>query len=190
MSPTQEPECGMHAGDGSASGLVLLVGFMGAGKTSVGRALSLSMGWDFADLDDQVVAREGRSIEQIFDESGEARFRRAEVEALRELLAGNRSRPSIIALGGGAFMEPEIVELIEQSGSIVIFLDAPVDDLLRRCETQAVVRPLRRDAERFRKLYEARRPHYLKASFRVETGGKDIECVSREIASKLQSRSF
>jgi shikimate kinase len=170
--------------------LVFLVGFMGAGKTSVGQALSRSMGWDFEDLDDHVIAAEGRPIEEIFRDSGEAAFRRAELKALVELLARARSSPCVVALGGGAFVQPEALKLIEQSGSIVIFLDAPVDDLLRRCEKQAVIRPLRRDPEQFKSLYEARRPHYLKASFRVETGGKDIETVSREIASKLESRSF
>lgn len=180
----------MHEGDGCASQLIFLVGFMGAGKTSVGQALSRSLGWDFEDLDDKVVAREHRSIEEIFRDFGEAAFRRAELEVLREILDRTRYRIGVIALGGGAFASPEVVGLIEQSGSIVIFLDAPVDDLLRRCETHAVVRPLRGDAEQFRNLYLTRRPHYLRASFRIETGGKDIETVSREIASKLKSKSF
>lgn len=189
MEPFPEPECGTHEGERSASLLVFLVGFMGAGKTSVGRALSRSMAWDFEDLDDHVTASERRSIEEIFRDSGEAAFRRAELKALREVLAQKRLRACVVALGGGAFVQPEVANLIEESGSTVIFLDAPVDDLLRRCETQAVVRPLRRDPEQFRRLYEARRPHYMKASFRVETGGNDVETVSREIASKLKSRS-
>ncbi|HZQ68689.1 MAG TPA: shikimate kinase [Terriglobales bacterium] len=188
MRPGGEPECGKHPEDGSASRLVFLVGFMGAGKTSVGRMLSRFLGWDFEDLDDQVVAREQRSIEEIFRESGEAAFRRAESQALGELLA--RARNCIIALGGGAYVQPEIAALIKESGSMVIFLDATVDDLLKRCDQQPVVRPLRRDPEQFRSLYEARRPHYLRATLRIETSGKDVEAVSREIASKLQSRSF
>jgi len=180
----------MHEGDGCASSLVFLVGFMGAGKTSVGQALSRSFGWSFEDLDDLVVARQRRSIEQIFRDSGAAAFRHAEHQALRELLAHKRSHHCVVALGGGAYAEPEIAALIEQSGSTVIFLDAPVDVLLKRCEQQSVVRPLRRDPEQFRSLYEARRPHYMKASFRVETSGKTIDQVSREIASKLGSRSL
>jgi shikimate kinase len=163
---------------------------MGAGKTSVGQALSHSLGWRFEDLDDRVVARECRSIEEIFRDSGEAAFRRAEVKALGELLEQVRSRPCVIALGGGAYAEPEIAAVIEKAASTVIFLDAPVDDLLKRCEQQSVVRPLRRDPEQFRSLYEARRPHYMRASVRIETGGKDIQEVSREIASKLKSRPF
>jgi shikimate kinase len=180
----------MHVGDGCASSLVFLVGFMGAGKTSVGQALSRSLGWSFEDLDDHVVVRERRSIEEIFRHSGEAEFRRAELKALRELLAQARSQQCVVALGGGAYAEPEIAAMIEQSGSTVIFLDAPVDDLLKRCQQQPVVRPLGRDPEQFRTLYEARRPHYMKGSFRVETSGKSIDEVSREIASKLISKSL
>jgi len=66
---------------------VILVGFMGAGKTSVGRALGGRLGWRFQDLDERVQAREGRSVADIFRESGETEFRRAEHAALRELLA-------------------------------------------------------------------------------------------------------
>lgn len=168
---------------------MFLVGFMGAGKTSVGRTLSRLLGWRFEDLDDRVRAREKRSVEEIFRESGERAFRKAEVEALRELLSEIGPQPCVIALGGGAYVEPEIVAQIEESRAMVIFLDAAVDDLLRRCEQESVVRPLRRDPEQFRRLYETRRPHYLRAAMQIETGGKDVEAVSREIASKLKVKS-
>ncbi len=180
----------VRRGDGFALAPVFLVGFMGAGKTSVGQSLSHLLAWDFADLDDRVVQREGRSIEQIFNDSGEAAFRMMEVEALRELLTREDSEASIIALGGGAFVQPEIAGLIERNGGTVIFLDAPVEDLLQRCKDQPVVRPLWRDPTQFRKLYERRRPHYLRASFRVETRGKTVEEVSAEIARALKARSF
>src|SRR5947207_10093500 len=123
MRPTHKPECGKQE---CASGLVFLVGFMGAGKTSVGQALSRSLGWSFEDLDDRVVAREHRSIEEIFRDSGEGAFRHAELKALRELLAQARSQPCVVALGGGAYAEPGIAAVLEESGYMVIFLDAPV----------------------------------------------------------------
>src|SRR2546428_2697763 len=84
---------------------VFLVGFMGAGKSSVGRALSLQLGWPFEDLDERIQAREGRTIEQIFQQSGEAEFRRAEHAALRELIADLGSSPRVVALGGGTFVQ-------------------------------------------------------------------------------------
>jgi len=68
----------------------------------------------------------------------------------------------------------------------VVFLDAPVEELFRRCQQERQVeRPLRRDAEQFRRLYEARRPHYLAASLRIETGGKGIDTVAAEVARAL-----
>src|ERR1700685_3288188 len=81
---------------------IVLVGFMGAGKTSVGRALSRRLGLSFEDLDDRIQVREGKTIGQIFQESGEAEFRKAEPAALRELLAEPGSPSRVVALGGGA----------------------------------------------------------------------------------------
>src|ERR1700752_4953217 len=82
---------------------IVLVGFMGAGKTSVGRELGQRLGWPFVDLDDRVQAREKRTIAEIFRSSGESEFRRAEHEALRELLKEVERGLLVIAVGGGAF---------------------------------------------------------------------------------------
>jgi shikimate kinase len=165
---------------------VFLVGFMGAGKSSAGRALARQLDWPFEDLDERIQAREQRSIEQIFRESGEPEFRRAEQDALRELLAELGPSPRVVALGGGAFVRAENAALLEQAGVPVVFLDAPVEELFRRCQQeQQVERPLRRDPEQFRRLYEARRPHYLAAALRIETGGKEIDTVAAEVARAL-----
>ena len=164
---------------------VFLVGFMGAGKTSVGRALSRRLGWEFEDLDDRIQAREKRKIEEIFERSGEAYFRRAEHEALRELIFGLSSSPRLIALGGGAFTQARNARLLAQGGFLTIFLDAPIEELFRRCQQEPVERPLRRDLQQFRELNEQRRPSYLKAALRIETSGKDIEMVAAEAARCL-----
>jgi len=164
---------------------VFLVGFMGAGKSSVGRALSLRLGWGFEDLDDRVQAREGRSIGQIFRESGEAEFRRAEADALRELIGELGSSPRVVGLGGGAFVQPENAALLAQTQAPVVFLDAPVDELFRRCQQEQVERPLRQDREQFHQLYEARRAHYMAGTLRVETAGKGIDAVAAEVARHL-----
>lgn len=158
---------------------------MGAGKTSVGRALAQRLGWNFEDLDDRVQAREGRAIEQIFRESGEQAFRQAEHDALREVLSELGSVPRVVALGGGAFAQPNNVTALEQAGVAAVFLDGPVDELFRRCQQQKVERPLRSDPDQFRKLYDTRRAYYLKASLRIETGGKDVETVAGEVAEGL-----
>jgi len=165
---------------------VFLVGFMGAGKTSVGRALSLHLGWRFEDLDDRIQVRERRTIPEIFQHLGEAGFRQAERDALRELLAEIESGPPrVAALGGGAFAQEEIASLLAEWGAVTVFLDAPADELWRRCGSDAAERPLRRQEPEFRRLYEARRPRYLEASLRVDTGGKTIKQIVAEIAGAL-----
>ncbi len=168
---------------------VFLVGFMGSGKSSVGRALGRRLNWRFEDLDERVQARENRSIAAIFRDSGELAFRQAEHAALLELLAEVKATtPVVAALGGGAFTQPENAELLNAAGALTIFLDAPASELWRRCRSdqELVERPLQKDQKQFGDLYEARRPHYLRASLRVDTAGKDIESIATEIISLLE----
>jgi shikimate kinase len=170
----------------SAVRAVFLVGFMGAGKSTVGLALSRKLGWAFEDLDDHIQARERRSIEQIFEQSGEAAFRQAEHAALRALIGGlGASSPTVVAVGGGAFAQANNAALLDETGFSVIFLDAPVEELFRRCQEQKLDRPLRRNLEEFRRLYESRRSCYMKAAVRIETGGKDVEEVAAEVVQSL-----
>ena len=173
----------------SVSGVraVVLVGFMGAGKSSVGAALSRRLGWPFEDLDERIQAREQRSIEQIFRQSGEAVFRRLEHAALRSLVEEGASA-KVVALGGGAFAQANNAALLEEAGWSTIFLDAPVDELFRRCQQQQLERPLRGDAKEFHRLYEDRRPCYLRAGFRIETAGKNVEDVAAEAIARLGLR--
>ena len=164
---------------------MFLVGFMGAGKTSVGRALGRRLGLRFEDLDDRIEDREGKTIAQIFREAGEAEFRKAETAALRELLAEPVSSSRVVALGGGAFVEPVNAALIEDAQALSVFLDAPVKELLRRCEEEQRERPLRQNPKQFRALYGKRRRSYMKAALRIETGGKDVDTVAAEVACSL-----
>jgi shikimate kinase len=164
---------------------VVLVGFMGAGKTSVGRALSERTGWRFVDLDDRVQARERRTIAEIFRESGESEFRCAEHAALRELRSEVETASLIVAVGGGAFTQAENASLLDAAVTPTVFLDAPVEELWRRCGADPVERPLRRKESEFRELYDARRPRYLEARVRVETGGRQIDQIVDEIVTRL-----
>jgi len=163
---------------------LILVGFMGAGKTSVGRALGARLGWEFVDLDDWIAARSERSVEQIFAESGEPEFRRLEVAAVRELLRGPVSR-RVIALGGGAFAHSDVIRLVAESGAVTVFLDAPVDELYRRCGDDQKQRPLKTDMQQFCNLYGKRRSAYERAYLRIDTSGKDIDTVATEVACGL-----
>jgi shikimate kinase len=169
---------------------VILIGFMGAGKSSVGRALGEQLGWSFEDLDERIERRERRKVAEIFRDSGESEFRRAERAALGELLQELRAGAErIVALGGGAFVQKHNARLIEAGSVPTVFLDAGVEELWRRCkgqaEQQGMERPLLGSPESFRELYEARRPHYLKASFRQETGGKTVEGIAAELVRAL-----
>ena len=174
---------------------VVLIGFMGAGKSSVGRALSEQLGWTFEDLDERIEQRERRKVAEIFREFGESGFRRAEYAALKEILSELRAgveriiAGKIVALGGGAFVQKRNARLIEAGGVPTVFLDAGVEELWQRCrqqaERQGVERPLLGSQKSFGELYEVRRPHYLKASFRQETGGKTVERIAAEVVQTL-----
>ena len=96
--------------------------------------------------------------------------------------------PRCVALGGGAFAQENNAALLEEAGFSTIFLDAPVEELFRRCRQQQLERPLRGDLEEFRRLYEDRRPCYLKAGLRIETAGKDVEEVAAEVIDSLGLR--
>jgi len=187
------PDCWRHPevpGEGSdaPARAVFLVGFMGSGKSSVGHALSRRLEWRFEDLDERIQAREGRSIAEIFRHSGEVGFRQAEHMALQELVEEPPSSPVVVALGGGAFVQADNAALLQAAGALTVFLDAPVDELWRRCqnEDEPDDRPLRRDERQFRQLYEARRPRYMNALLLVDTAGKDVESIAAEIIASLR----
>lgn len=164
---------------------VALVGFMGAGKTTVGRALAARLGWRFNDLDDLIQEREGRSIEHIFRACGEARFREMERSALSSLLASGNSDPVVLALGGGAFVHSLNQELLRQTAIPAVFLDAPVEELFRRCAQPEIQRPLRQSFDQFSGLYEERRAAYETAPVRIDTASKPIPAIVDEIMVTL-----
>jgi shikimate kinase len=164
---------------------------MGAGKSSVGRALAEQLGWTFEDLDERIERREQRKVPEIFRKSGESEFRRAEHAALRELLRElTAGAEKVVALGGGAFAQKRNARLVEVGGVPSVFLDADVEELWRRCKQQAeqqrMERPLLGSLKNFRELYETRKPHYLKASFRLETGGKTVERIAAAVVQALR----
>lgn len=174
----------------SAGRAVFLVGFMGAGKSSVGRVLARRLNWAFEDLDDRIELQQGRTVAEIFRKSGEAGFRRAERAALRQVLEEvQKGTASVIALGGGAFVQPGNAARLKAAGVPTVFLDAPAEDLWQRCQKQAgepeAERPLLQGRERFDELYQTRLRSYLKASLRVDTSGRSVEEVAEQIIQSL-----
>lgn len=161
---------------------VFLIGFMGAGKTTVGRALASRLGWKFCDLDQAIESREGKTVAEIFAVQGEPGFRIAETAALRELLQDcSSAHDLVIALGGGAFAQPQNREALQKAGAVTVLLEAPLEELRRRCYADKTIRPLARDQNRFAELFELRRVAYGLATHSVNTMGKRVEDVAAEI---------
>jgi shikimate kinase len=169
---------------------VFLIGFMGAGKTSAGKVLAQRLHWTFQDLDQVIERRAGRTVAAIFAEQGENRFRAMERAALEEVLSQplDAAGGTVVALGGGTFILPENRGALEKAGAITVLLEAPVEELRRRCarDNAGSVRPLAGDAEKFAHLLAQRRADYERAQFRVDTSAKSVEQVAAEIESILR----
>jgi shikimate kinase len=151
---------------------IYLVGFMGCGKSTVGRALAEELGWSFVDLDAEIEEREGTTIADIFDARGESIFREIETASLRERVRTVQyGRPQVISLGGGAFLNEENFEMASNNG-ITVWLDCPFSMIERRV-AGLTHRPLARDLEQLRQLFEVRRPGYSRADYRIEIADDD-----------------
>ncbi len=169
---------------------IFLVGFMGAGKTTVGRIMAKQLGWEFCDLDERIERRQGRSIAAIFRDSGEAAFRHLEHTELRGLLSTVPGRPVVVALGGGTIAHPRNLSLLRRRRFPIVFLDAPVETLRRRCLRQArlagLKRPLLGTMAEFRTRHAKRHRSYRRASFRTETAGRRPSSIASQLIAALR----
>jgi shikimate kinase len=149
-----------------------LVGFMASGKTTIGGLLADELGWDFADLDEDIVAAQGTGISEIFDTVGEEEFRKTEHAAIRKRVSQiERGKPMVVALGGGTFVTPAIQEFLIENG-ITVWLDCSFERVCARIQGSSH-RPLARDPEKFKQLYQDRREAYGKAEYRIEIESDD-----------------
>ena len=166
---------------------IVLTGFMGAGKTTVGRMLAAHIGWTFIDLDQHIETRTGLSVPEIFALHGEPHFRRTESSALASAL----TRPNVIlALGGGT---PELLTnrlLIEQTpGTVTIFLDAPFPTLFDRCVLQEISRPVLAEPALAQARFLERHPFYRRlAKHTIETSSSEPAETVAAILLALVSR--
>lgn len=157
-----------------------LVGFMGSGKSAVGRLLADELGWSFADIDEDIEKSQGITISEIFDRSGEQAFRGIEREALRNRLREVEcGKPMVLALGGGAFVDAENRKMLEERG-VTVWLDCPFPRINARVKDQTH-RPLARDPEKFLQLFDDRRDVYSKAEHRIEADTDDPAAIVAEI---------
>lgn len=157
-----------------------LVGFMGSGKSAVGRLLADELGWHFADIDEDIEKAQGVTIAEIFDARGEQEFREIERAAVRERLRDvERGKPMVLALGGGAFVDAENRKMLEERG-VTIWLDCPFPRIVARTAREHH-RPLARDPEKFRQLFDDRQDAYGKAEYRIHADTDEPSEIVTEI---------
>jgi len=149
-----------------------LVGFMGAGKTTVARALSRRIGWRTEDVDEAIERRERRTVASIFAQNGESYFRQVERQVLSELVP---QRHLIVATGGGTFIEPENRGLMLADGG-VIWLDVPLTKVMDRVPADGR-RPLAADRAGMEQLFIRRQLAYAEAHHRVDATRPVAEVV-------------
>jgi shikimate kinase len=158
---------------------IVIMGFMGTGKSSVARVLATRLGMDALDMDDLIEEREGRLIRDIFAQDGEPYFRQLERAMVQELAGRNGL---VIACGGGVVLNPDNIQDYSQTGTVVCLMAEP-EEILARVARQTH-RPLLEDgdkAERICSLFEQRRTLYESIPNRVKTDGKDLETVADEV---------
>ena len=170
---------------------IILTGFMGAGKTSVGRILAPLLGWEFLDLDHHLEGRAGATIAALFETHGEPHFRRLESSALANALARPRT---ILALGGGTPEQLTNRLLLEQTpGTLVVFLDAPFETLFDRCMLQSFaspdhIRPVLASPVEAEARFKSRQPLYKRlAHITLPTAALTPEEAADAILQSLSS---
>lgn len=167
---------------------IALIGFMAAGKTTVGRALASRLGYSYVDTDERIVARANRSIPEIFATEGEAGFRAAERAAVREVCTGQRQ---VIACGGGLARDPDNVSQLREAG-LVVYLRLTPETATERILADGAGRPMidRHVAERtpeavltrVRELLNERAPYYeAAADVVVDVDGRSVEAIVEAI---------
>ena len=161
---------------------IYLVGFMGAGKSTLGRALGKRLDWKVDDIDVLIERAERRDIPTIFRESGEPYFRAREREMLIGLLP---ERGAVIACGGGTFADASCRELMLRDGGVV-WLDAPFETVLSRVPLDGR-RPLAADRLGMEQLYNQRLAAYSLAHLRVDAGRGSVEELVEHIMEWLKS---
>lgn len=153
---------------------IYLVGFMGAGKSTVARALARRLGWQFEDVDERIEAHERRPIAAIFAQKGEAYFRQLERQVLLDMVP---ERHIIVATGGGTFIDPVNRATMLTDGAVA-WLDVPLSRVIERVPNDGR-RPLAADRVQMQQLFDTRQLAYSQAHVRIDASGPVIEVVER-----------
>lgn len=170
---TYKPSPGAQSGSPAA---IFLAGFMGSGKSTIGRLLAEALDWKFVDIDAEIERQAGCSIPEIFASQGEERFRDFEHAALRiQVELGQFGTPRVVALGGGTYTFERNRALLRQVGP-TLWLDAPAETLWERVRHESH-RPLARDHASFLRIYEARKESYALADCRIEVSAAPADVL-------------
>jgi shikimate kinase len=169
---------------GAVERAVVLCGFMGVGKSSIGKRLARTLHRDFVDSDELVVAQLGRSIPALFDAGEEERFRAAEAEVIAEVV--HRRPPVVLALGGGALGNVTTRELL-LAEALLVHLDQPFEELAPALPSLRIGRPLlaRRSEDEIRELFEERRALYAVAPISVRVARHGVAAAAAEVLAAL-----
>jgi shikimate kinase len=160
---------------------VYLVGFMGAGKTTVARVLARRLGWRAVDIDDLIEQREHQTVADLFARRGEAYFRAVERQLLIEQLGTDHV---VVATGGGTFADPQNRAMIAGDG-VSVWLDVPLDRLVHRIPADGR-RPLAADRGELERLYALRRAAYEQATLRIEAGRSSVDAIVEQLVDWLE----
>ncbi len=180
--PSRRP-AGARAPDRAPDRAIVLVGLMGAGKSTVGRRLAARLGLPFVDADAEIERASGLSIAEIFERFGEAHFRDGERRVIARLIGGP---PKVIATGGGAFVAPDTRALILRT-AVAVWLDADIATLAERVKRRDT-RPLLRDrdpAEVLAELARVRNPLYAEAHIHISSKPTPHEATVKAIVAAL-----
>ena len=170
---------------------IFLLGYMGSGKSYIGKRLSDKLGYDFLDMDNQIEEKEGKSISEIFDKKGEVYFRKLERRTLEELI--QREEPAVVSLGGGTPCYGDNMELIKNASDITSFyLKLNIANLTDRLDKEKEHRPMISHLEDREKLEEFIRKHLFERGFYYNQSDHVITCdeksadeIIAEISEKL-----
>jgi len=180
------------------SSSVILTGFMGTGKSTIGKRLASKLGWRFIDTDEQIVKVAGKSVDRIFADDGEARFRALERDAIAALAESSircprcgESEHLVVSTGGGAIADASNLSAMRRAGAIVC-LSARPDVIAARVSRNAARRPKLLEGgkplvERITDLLAARSEAYAQADFTVDTSDMTIEAAVDRIIAELQA---
>lgn len=160
---------------------IYLVGFMGAGKTTVARGLARRLDWRVVDIDELIESRERESVADLFAKRGEAYFRAVERAVLLEQVG---PRHLVVATGGGTFVDPQNRAAINADG-LSVWIDVPLERLIARVPADGR-RPLAADRVAFEQLYAARRPAYAMAHHRIEGGRGPVGALVEQLVDWLE----